>query len=84
VLLSFTIITTDANDLIGQVHDRMPVMLRIEDEDTWLDTDLKDVNKLALLLKPYPSDMMECYEVSTLVNSPKNDTTECIQPKASR
>lgn len=82
-LLSFTIITTNANDLVGRIHDRMPVILRKEDEDIWLDTNSKGIDKLVSLLKPYPSDMMEGYEVSTLVNSPKNDTPECIQPKAS-
>jgi len=80
-LLSFTIITTEANDLLRSVHDRMPVILHEKDEDKWLDTDLKDVNKLVPLLTPYPSNMVEGYEVSTLVNSPKNDTPECIKPR---
>jgi putative SOS response-associated peptidase YedK len=84
LLLSFTIITTEANDLMREVHDRMPVILRREYEDMWLDPDLKYVDKLLPLLAPYPSDMMEGYEVSTLVNSPKNDTPECIKPKASK
>ncbi len=79
-LLSFTIITTKANDLIRPIHDRMPVILRQKDEDKWVDPDLKDVNILIPLLTPYPSDMMQGYGVSTLVNSPKNDTPECIKP----
>ncbi|HWP47038.1 MAG TPA: SOS response-associated peptidase [Candidatus Limnocylindrales bacterium] len=78
LLLSFTIITTEANDLIRPIHDRMPVILQPKDEDTWLDPDLKDVNKLASLLVPYPSDKMMGYEVSSLVNSPQNDTPECL------
>jgi putative SOS response-associated peptidase YedK len=77
-LLSFTIITTEANDLIRPIHDRMPVILQPKDEDAWLDPDLKDVNKLVSLLVPYPSDKMMGYEVSSLVNSPKNDTPECL------
>ncbi len=81
MLLSFTIITTEANDLMQPIHDRMPVILREKDEDIWLDPDLKDVKKLIPLLTPYPSDMMEGYEVSTLVNSPKNDSPECIKPR---
>jgi len=80
-LLSFTIITTEANDLMRPIHDRMPVILPKEDEDLWLDPDLKDVNKLVPLLTPYPSDTMDFYEVSTLVNSPENDIPECIEPK---
>jgi len=78
LLHSFTIITTESNELIRPIHDRMAVMLRQEDEAKWLDPDLKDVEQLIPLLKPYPSDQMEGYEVSTLVNSPKNDTPECI------
>lgn len=82
-LFSFTIITTTANGLIEEIHDRMPVILREEDEEMWLDTSLKDVEELASLLTPYPSEMMKSYEVSQLVNSPKNDTPECILPKHS-
>jgi putative SOS response-associated peptidase YedK len=78
VLQSFTIITTESNDLIRPVHDRMAVILRREDEDIWLDSNLRDVDKLTSLLTPYASDEMEGYEVSTLVNSPKNDMPECI------
>src|SRR5581483_28759 len=81
VLLSFTIITTGANELLRSVHDRMPVILRPQDEDKWLDPDLKNIDHLVPLLMPYPSDMMEGYEVSTLVNSPKNDVPECILPE---
>lgn len=81
ILFSFTIITTEANELLQSVHDRMPVVLRPQDEDKWLDTDLKNVDHLVPLLAPYPSDTMEGYEVSTLVNSPKNDVPECILPE---
>ncbi|MCI0526850.1 MAG: SOS response-associated peptidase, partial [Nitrospira sp.] len=77
-LRSFTIITTGANAVLQPIHDRMPVILRQQDEDLWLDPDLKDVDKLVPLLIPYSSEEMEGYEVSTLVNSPKNDTPACI------
>ncbi len=80
-LLSFTIITTEANDLIHTIHNRMPVILSEKNEDIWLDQDMKDDNRLLPLLVPYPSDHMQAYEVSTLVNSPKNDSPECIEPK---
>jgi putative SOS response-associated peptidase YedK len=82
ILFSFTIITTEANELLRPVHDRMPVILRLHDEDKWLDPDLKNIDRLVPLLAPYPSDTMEGYEVSTLVNSPKNDVPECILPKS--
>ncbi|MCI0455232.1 MAG: SOS response-associated peptidase [Candidatus Dadabacteria bacterium] len=83
ILLSFTIITIEPNDLMKPIHDRMPVLLKQSDEDIWLDNDFRDVEKLFPLLAPYPSQMMEAYEVSTLVNSPKNDTPECVKPKKS-
>jgi len=81
MLLSFTIITTEVNDLIHTIHNRMPVILSEKDEDIWLDQDMKDVNRLLPLLVPYPSDHIQAYKVSTLVNSPKNDSPECIEPK---
>lgn len=77
-LESFTIITTEANAFVRPIHDRMPVILRREEEDIWLDPNLKEVDRLVSLLRPYPSEGMEGYEVSTLVNSPKHDTPECI------
>ncbi len=80
-LLSFTIITTGPNELMKPIHDRMPVILKEEDESAWLDPELTDFDKLLPLLKPYPSDRMEAYEVSTIVNSPKNDVPECIKPR---
>jgi len=75
---SFSIITTMANPLIGKIHDRMPVILKKEDESKWLapnqEKDLMD------LLRPYSSDRMKMYPVSRKVNSPKNDIPEIIEP----
>lgn len=79
-LLSFTIITTGPNELMKPIHNRMPVILRRKDENMWLDSELTDFEKLVPLLRPYPTDLMEAYEVSTIVNSPKNDVPECIKP----
>ncbi len=79
-LLSFTIITTSANELMESIHDRMPVILHEKDEAKWLDPEFKDTEKLSSLLQPYPSELMEAYKVSTIVNSPKNDTLACIEP----
>lgn len=81
-LRSFTIITTAANDLLRPIHDRMPVILRPEDEEKWLDIGSSDTAKLIPLLGPYPAEEMETYAVSTLVNSPRNDTPACIVPTA--
>ena len=80
MLLSFTIITTTANELMEPIHDRMPVILHEKDEGMWLDPQLNDSEKLSTLLKPYPSNEMGAYKVSTIVNSPKNDTPKCIEP----
>ncbi|GBD38911.1 Putative SOS response-associated peptidase YedK [bacterium HR37] len=80
LIFSFTIITTQANDLIRPIHDRMPVILKREYEELWLDPEVNDIDKLLSLLIPYPPEMMEAYRVSSLVNSPKEDSPECIKP----
>jgi len=81
-LQTFTIITTEANELLKPIHDRMPVILPEEAEQQWLGFDVKDTSELLSLLKPYPSDLMEAYDVSLLVNSPRNDLPECIEAQA--
>lgn len=79
-LWTFTIITTEANKLLRTIHDRMPVILNNKTEMLWLDSRITEANKLTELLIPYPSDFMEAYEVSTLVNKPENDLPECVKP----
>jgi putative SOS response-associated peptidase YedK len=61
------------------IHDRMPVIIQRKDESTWLDPMLKS-DRVMPLLAPYPTEMMEAYPVSTLVNSPANDRRECAEP----
>lgn len=73
------IVTTGPNEVMKEIHDRMPVILGDNYRDAWLDPSLSPEDALALL-KPYPDDSMEAYPVSTLVNSPKNDSPECIRP----
>lgn len=75
-----TIITTEANDLLKPIHDRMPVILSKDAERVWLDPTIQDPAILLPLLRPYPSDEMEVYPVSAKVNSPANDGPWCIQP----
>lgn len=77
---SCTIITTSANQLMSNLHDRMPVILSGKDIDTWLDPTIEDAETLQPMLDPYPDDEMEAYPVSTLVNSPKNENSECVEP----
>ncbi|NNV06410.1 SOS response-associated peptidase [Geobacillus sp. C56-T2] len=78
------IITTRANELIASIHDRMPVILPSERHDDWLDSSFDDSEYLKTFLQPYPSEQMRMYEVSALVNSPKNDVSACIEPVNSR
>lgn len=73
-----TIITTTPNDVLAPIHDRMPVILRPEAEDLWLDA-AAEVSALTELLVPYPSDEMEGYPVSMAVNSPRFDLPAYIE-----
>jgi putative SOS response-associated peptidase YedK len=76
---SCTIITTDANELLRPLHDRMPVILPEQEYDRWLDPPLDDPVKLQALLKPDPAEEMTAYPVSTFVNSPRNESPRCIE-----
>ena len=76
---SCTVITTGPNELMADIHDRMPVILSPEDYDLWLDPEFQGKEKLLSLLKPYPADEMTAYPVSTIVNSPRNETPECVE-----
>lgn len=78
-LLTFTIITTAANARMAELHDRMPVILKPEDRDTWLDS-RSDPDDLLELLTPCPPDSIDFHRVSTLVNSPQNNVPACIIP----
>ena len=75
---SCTILTTQANGLMGTIHDRMPVMLSAEGEKLWLDPE-QDPQVLEDLLKPFDSEEMETFEVSDAVNSPKHNGPELIR-----
>jgi putative SOS response-associated peptidase YedK len=74
-----TIITTDANDTLKPIHDRMPVITPLDKIDLWLDPSVHEKENLLPILKPYPDKDLELYEVSLKVNSPKNDSAENIQ-----
>lgn len=78
-LYSCSIITTTPNELMKDIHDRMPVILKKENEKAWLDPSLDDVSKVSHLLKPLAANGMEAYEVSALVNSPRNNSPNLIQ-----
>ena len=77
---SCTIITTTPNTLMESIHNRMPVILPRKAEALWLDRTVDDPQTLLPLLAPYPDKEMSAYEVSLLVNSPRNDVPACIEP----
>src|SRR5271167_711331 len=82
VIDSATIITTEPNELMAPIHDRMPVILATDDYDLWLDPEFVGKEKLLSLLRPFAPDEMTAYPVSTAVNSPKNQGEQCIEPLA--
>jgi putative SOS response-associated peptidase YedK len=80
MIYSCSVITTTPNELMKDIHDRMPVILTPEDEKVWLSPKTNDIHDLNHLLKPLPEEAMEAYEVSHLVNTPKNNAPNLIQP----
>jgi putative SOS response-associated peptidase YedK len=70
------VVTTNANELVASIHDRMPLILRPEDYDRWLglEPDPSD------LLRPFPAEPMTMWPISTRVNSPKNDDPDLLTP----
>jgi putative SOS response-associated peptidase YedK len=75
---SFTIITTEPNEVVRPVHNRMPVILRPEDEEQWLDASRIPFTKAKSVLTPYPDELMDAHDVSPVVNSAKYDGPDCI------
>ena len=80
---SFSILTTSANEVMQEIHDRMPVILARSDEETWLDPENRDRRALQALFKPCLSSLLSVREVSTLVNSPKNNSSALLEPASS-
>jgi putative SOS response-associated peptidase YedK len=81
-ILSCTIITTEPNKLLEEVHNRMPVILPENAYSEWLDPSEKRPDELTQLLQPYPDGDLEVYPVSKLVNKPSNELPDCIKPVA--
>ncbi|MDW0117116.1 SOS response-associated peptidase [Sporosarcina thermotolerans] len=75
-----TAITTEPNELVKPIHNRMPVILKKEDEGIWLDPKNTDIQTLGNLLKPFDKNQMNAYSVSSAVNSPKNNEESLILP----
>ena len=75
-----TIITTKANSLMMDIHDRMPVILSEDQVKIWLDPKLKDQEALKKILVPFDSVYMDFYEVSKVVNNASNKSEDTIKP----
>ena len=77
---SCAILTTEANELMRPVHERMPLILPERHWQAWLDRDAQDSAALVPLLQPHPADAMRAYPVGPLVSNPRNDVPECLAP----
>ena len=75
-----TIITTAPNELMQAIHNRMPVILSPSSYDQWLDPTVQQLEPLKALLQPYSSEELMAYPVSTLVNNPRHDAPQCLEP----
>ena len=76
IIETCTIITVDANELVGELHERMPLIIQPSDYGAWLDSAYPKVKEL---LKPFPAKLMSYYPVSMRVNSVRNDDAECLE-----
>ena len=74
------IITTEPNELMAEIHNRMPAILDRDAEQAWLDHELVEPEAVIHLLRPYEADRMEAYPVSSKVSSPRNEGPELIEP----
>ena len=79
---SCTLLTTNPNEKLKQVHNRMPVIIHPDNYELWLDPAVQDPADVQHLLRPYPAEEMGFYPVSTHVNSPHNEDPSCIEPLA--
>lgn len=73
-----TIITTEANELMKPIHERMPVILTEDMRKKWLDPRQTNLYELSKLLRPYSPEHMRAYKVSDMVNKSGYDTPDCI------
>lgn len=76
---SFSIITTEPNELMAPIHNRMPVIVAPDNFEKWLDPGNNNVDALKALLVPYPADVMKATPVSRYVNNTRNEGEQCLQ-----
>ena len=79
-LLTYTIITTEPNELLKNIHNRMPVILTGDAAKEWLTPGEADPVAMHALLKTHPADLMRADAVSKAVNNPANDSAVCVDP----
>ena len=79
-LRTCTVLTTDPNDVVRPLHDRMPVVLPPDACDVWLDPSVTDVDRLVALCRPCPPELLQAWPVSTAVNSVRNDGPHLVEP----
>ena len=77
---SCTILTTRPNSLMAPVHNRMPVILKPDDYDLWLNADMRQKNELQELMRPFGEENMDAFAVESYVNNPRHDDPACIDP----
>ena len=78
-LHSACILTTGPNEIVKPIHNRMPVILPAEHFNTWLTQEEGKPGDFQHLLQSFPAELMQTYPVSSFVNSPKNNSPQCIQ-----
>jgi hypothetical protein len=77
---SYTILTTTPNSLLADIHERMPVILRADNFDLWLDPAFRDLASVSRMLRPFEPALMRRYPVSTRLNQVQNDDADCAKP----
>jgi putative SOS response-associated peptidase YedK len=82
VLETCTILTTEANEVLKPVHDRMPLILHPDDYELWLDADLRKLDLAKELLRPFPASEMIAYPVSPSINSPLSQGAQLVERMA--
>jgi putative SOS response-associated peptidase YedK len=75
---TFAIITTDANELVAEIHNRMPLILAPPDYTRWLSEESDPGD----LMRPFPAEPMRMWPISTRVNKPENDDPSIVEPIA--
>jgi putative SOS response-associated peptidase YedK len=74
-----TVLTTEANEVVRPLHERMPVIVKPDDFARWLDTQSQVPERVQPLLRSYPAGEMTAYPVSPVVNNPRNDSPKCVE-----